>query len=93
MIIITGGLGFIGSSIANKIREFSNEEILIVDSFSNGKKFLNLNFYDNVNFIDSDLFYKRDINNLNSKKIKAIFHQGACSDTTEWNGDLILKKL
>ena len=92
MIIITGGLGFIGSSIANKIREFSNEEILIVDSFSNGKKFLNLNFYDKVNFIDSDFFYNKDINNLNPKKIKAIFHQGACSDTTEWNGNIILKK-
>mgnify|MGYP001196303066 CR=1 FL=1 len=39
MIIITGGLGFIGSSIANKLRQLNDEEILIVDDFKKGKKF------------------------------------------------------
>ena len=92
MIIITGGLGFIGSSIANKLRKNSSEEILIVDNFKNGKKFLNLKFYDNLQFISSDNFYTQSINKINPKKINAIFHQGACTNTTEWNGDLILKK-
>lgn len=92
MIIITGGLGFIGSSIANKLRENTNEEILIVDSFKNGKKFMNLNFYDRLEFVDSHKFYNHYLNSLNSKNVKAIFHQGACTNTTEWDGELVLNK-
>tara|TARA_B100000886_G_C20345214_1_gene458361 strand:+ start:31 stop:969 length:939 start_codon:yes stop_codon:yes gene_type:complete len=92
MIIVTGGLGFIGSSIANKLRELNDEEILIVDDFKKGKKFLNLNFYNNISFVDSNSFYDSYLKNINPKKIKAIFHQGACTNTTEWDGELILRK-
>ena len=91
-ILITGGLGFIGSSIANKLRENTNEEILIVDSFKNGKKFMNLNFYDRLEFVDSHKFYNHYLNSLNPKNVKAIFHQGACTNTTEWDGELVLNK-
>ena len=47
---------------------------------------MNLRFFNNVNFSDSGNFYDSYLEKINPKKIKAIFHQGACTDTTEWDG-------
>lgn len=87
MIIITGGAGFIGSNLVNKLVSKSNYEIVSVDH--NNEK--NKNYFLNDNFKkilpeDLEIFIKN-----NKKKIIAIVHLGAITSTTEKNLDLIIK--
>ncbi len=91
MIIITGGAGFIGSNLIAKLNQAGHTNILVVDNLSNGHKFENL-----VDLSIDDYIDKKDfIQLLNKsglpKQTEAIFHQGACSITTEWDGRYMLK--
>ena len=73
-ILITGGLGFIGSHITNKLIE--NNEITIIDNLSTGK----LNYLDNPDHENLTLI-KKDLNSLdltaNLKNIDYVFHLAA----------------
>lgn len=92
MHIVTGGLGFIGSNIVKYLtRKNNNEKILIIDRISNRPKYFNLPSLRNIELIDPyDTAYL--FNKLKkSKDIKAIYHLGACSDTTESNGEFLYK--
>ena len=42
MVIVTGGAGFIGSNLARMLEHQTNEDIIIVDDLSHGKKFSNI---------------------------------------------------
>ncbi len=90
MIIITGGAGLIGSNLLKSLNKDGVEDILIVDNLNHQKKIQNIS---NQNFID--YFQKNYFINLFNKsstpfkKIKAIFHLGACTNTSEKNGDYL----
>jgi ADP-L-glycero-D-manno-heptose 6-epimerase len=58
-------------------------DILAVDNLTNGEKHLNINALRFADFIDKDDLFDA-ISGITT--IDAIFHQGACSDTTERNG-------
>ncbi len=88
MIIVTGGLGFIGSNIVRKLNELNEENIIIVDNL---KKFKNKYRYP-LKFkelIDKKVFIEK-IKKNKIKNIKQIYHQGACSDTTNWDYDYLI---
>lgn len=59
-ILITGGAGFIGSNVADRLLE-ENHEVIIVDDLSNGKK---------ENISKEAKFYRCDVRN---KKLYSIF--------------------
>jgi ADP-L-glycero-D-manno-heptose 6-epimerase len=87
MIIVTGGAGFIGSNLILGLNAKGHEDILVVDDLTEGKKFRNLVNAEIMDYWDIDefsLFINE--NKTFSKKVDAIFHQGACSTTTEWDG-------
>lgn len=91
MIIVTGGTGFIGSNIVKALNDKGINEILVVDDLTDGVKFKNLSDCQIADYMDKDDFLER----IKQKStfnfhIKAIFHQGACSDTTEWNGKFMM---
>jgi len=88
MIIVTGGAGFIGSNIVHALNLRGEENILIVDDLTDGTKFKNLVDLKFQDYIDKDEFLLK-LDSLG--KIKAIFHEGACSDTTEWNGKYMME--
>ncbi len=87
MIIVTGGAGFIGSNIVYGLNQRGYDEILVVDDLTLGIKYKNLVDCTIADYMDKDTFLdkiqKGDFNNLS---ITAVFHEGACSATTEWDG-------
>lgn len=92
MIIITGGAGFIGSNIVKALNEQGYDKLLIVDNLTQGEKFTNLVDCEIDDYLDQDDFLTRILaQDTFAPTIKAIFHQGACSTTTEWNGRYMMK--
>ena len=85
MIVVTGAAGFIGSNLVKGLNTEGECDILCVDELSDGSKFVNLADADIGDYMDKDEFMAR-LTDGGLPKIEVIFHQGACSKTTEWNG-------
>jgi len=91
MIIVTGGAGFIGSNIVKGLNERGHEDILVVDHLKDGKKFRNLVDCEIMDYIDKDDFIARVSSGAGlGGKVDVIFHEGACSATTEWDGKYMM---
>ena len=87
MIVVTGGAGFIGSNIVKGLNDAGEEDIIVVDNLSNAEKHLNLNSLSIADYIDKDVFLE---NLSNFQNLSTIFHQGACSSTTEQDGKYMM---
>jgi len=86
MIIVTGGAGFIGSAIAAELNRQGSTDILIVDQkVKSSSKEKNLKKLSYRQYLEADTFLEQLENRGFDGKIEAIFHQGACSSTTETN--------
>ena len=90
MTIITGGAGFIGSVLAWKFNSLGEKDLLIVDQkakdspkWKNIAKRVGANNYSPHRYVESDEFIDRLEKKEWNGRIQAIFHMGACSDTTE----------
>ncbi len=84
MITITGGAGFIGSVLAWKFNALGEKDLLIVDQKAKGSpKWKNIAKRSFALYLESEEFLKRLEAREFDGKIQAIFHMGACSDTTE----------
>ena len=87
MIAVTGGAGFIGSNIIKGLNDTGEAEILVVDNLSNGEKHLNLNSLSIADYIDKNDY----LSNLDKlQNVSTVFHQGACSSTTEQDGKYMM---
>ena len=87
MIAVTGGAGFIGSNIIKGLNDAGETEILVVDNLSNGEKHLNLNSLSIADYIDKNDY----LSNLDKlQNVSSVFHQGACSSTTEQDGKYMM---
>ncbi len=86
MIIVTGGAGFIGSNIVTALNEAGRDDIVVVDDLADGTKFRNLVGARIADYLDKDAFLDLIETRRDLDQIDAVFHQGACTDTTEWDG-------
>ena len=80
---MTGAAGFIGYNIAKRLNLMGIKDLILLDNkekFENPSKFLNLEY--------KEYRHYTDLSNL--KNIKYIFHEGACSDTMEYNKDYMM---
>ena len=92
MIIVTGGAGFIGSNIVKGLNERGRDDILIVDNLTNMVKFKNIQGLKALDYMDKiDFAEALKAGKFNHEKIDVIFHEGACSDTMEYNGKYMMQ--
>lgn len=90
MIVVTGGAGFIGSNIVKALNEMGRSDILVVDNLKNGKKFINIADCDIADYLDKEDFQTRIFAEEGLPEIEYVFHEGACSATTEWDGKYVM---
>ena len=91
MFIVTGGAGFIGSNLVRALCE-RGEEVIVVDDLTDGRKFTNIADCDIQDYLDKDEFSRLVRSNRGfAGRPKAVFHQGACSDTTQWDGKYMME--
>ena len=91
MIIVTGGAGMIGSNIVKGLNEQGITDILVVDDLSDGHKFWNLQDCQIADYLDKDDFLNRIKSGERFDSVRALFHEGACSATTEWDGKYMME--
>ncbi|MGL4544766.1 MAG: ADP-glyceromanno-heptose 6-epimerase [Plesiomonas sp.] len=90
MIIVTGGAGMIGSNIIKALNDSGRTDILVVDNLKDGTKFVNLVDLDIADYMDKEDFIAQIMAGDDFGDIEAVFHEGACSATTEWDGKYVM---
>ena len=91
MYIVTGGAGLIGSNMVKALNGRGINDILVVDDLKEGVKFKNLADCDIVDYVDRLDFMNRIQDGQSFGRIDGVVHEGACSATTEWDGEFIMK--
>jgi len=91
MIVVTGGAGFIGSAIIAALNKRGITDILVVDELTCDQKWKNLRNLAFADYVEKGDFLKMVTENKIDSNIKALFHMGACSSTTETNASYLIK--
>ncbi len=89
-IIVTGAAGFIGSNIVKALNLRGERDIVAVDNLSRADKFHNLVDCEISDYLDKRDFVERFAAGAFGK-VRAVFHEGACSDTMETDGRYMME--
>jgi ADP-L-glycero-D-manno-heptose 6-epimerase len=87
MIIVTGGAGFIGSSLVWRLNELGESKIIIVDDLGTDEKWKNLVPLKFDDFVHKDDFISMVLDREFPFETDSIIHMGANSSTTEKDAD------
>lgn len=90
-IVVTGAAGFIGSNLVRALNDRGIARIIAVDDLEQGEKFANLADCDIADYFDKDEFSRLVEAGRFDGRVRAVMHQGACSDTTERNGRYMME--
>lgn len=96
MIIVTGGAGFIGSNIVKELNRQGRSDILIVDDLNNRKEqsqsYRNLRGLQFIDYMHKDDFLAAiQRKEFDGVDVDVVFHEGACSDTMEYDVNYMMK--
>ncbi|GAB4236112.1 MAG: ADP-glyceromanno-heptose 6-epimerase [Chlamydiales bacterium] len=88
-VVITGAAGFIGSGIVRYLNDHQIDHLILVDDIGTTEKWKNLvgkRFIDILPSAKLHSWLKE-----HADEVSAIIHMGACSDTTEKDGDFLIE--
>jgi len=90
-IIVTGAAGFIGANLVKALNARGERDIIAVDNLTRGDKVANLADLDIREFLDKRDFLRELERDNFPRKVRVVFHQGACSDTMESDGRYMME--
>jgi ADP-L-glycero-D-manno-heptose 6-epimerase len=86
-VLVTGGAGFIGSNFIKYLNSRGITDICVSDYLTNGKQYTNLGGCAYSDFVTPDAIDRTLLSHISK-----VYHFGAISSTTEWNGELVLER-
>ena len=87
MLLVTGGAGFIGSNVVAALNEAGRTDVVVNDVLGTDQKWRNL-----ANRRLADVVGTGDLFDwLEGRKLDAVIHMGAISDTTARDADLVIE--
>lgn len=89
-IIVTGAAGFVGANLVKALNARGETDIIAVDNLTRADKFRNLADCEISDYLDKTDFIER-IARREFGKVRAVFHEGACSDTMESDGRYMME--
>ena len=89
-VVVTGAAGMIGSNLVHGLNAKGVDDVIAVDDLSDGSKYRNLLGARISDYFDKEDFYGRFVRR-EFGRVDVVMHQGACSDTMEHNGRLMLE--
>jgi ADP-L-glycero-D-manno-heptose 6-epimerase len=87
MLLVTGGAGFVGSNIVAALNDAGRADVVVCDQLGHEGKWRNL-----AKRQLADIVPPRELPDwLNGRRLEAIIHMGAISETTATDGDLVIE--
>jgi ADP-L-glycero-D-manno-heptose 6-epimerase len=87
MLLVTGGAGFIGSNVVAALNDASHADVVVCDVLGHDGKWRNL-----AKRQLADLVPPAELLDwLKGRKLEAVIHLGAISETTATDGDLVVE--
>src|SRR6516165_2785435 len=86
MLLVTGGAGFIGSNFVASLNDVGHSDIIISDALGSDGKWRNLQKHRFADLVPPSELLRW----LDNRKLEAVIHLGAISDTTASDADLVL---
>jgi ADP-L-glycero-D-manno-heptose 6-epimerase len=87
MLLVTGGAGFIGSNVVAALNEAGRTDVVVNDVLGTDQKWRNL-----AKRRLADVIAPADLPRwLDGRKLDAVIHMGAISDTTASDADLVIE--
>ena len=87
MLLVTGGAGFIGSNIVAALNDAGRADVVVSDMLGQGRKWQNLAKRQLADFVPPSELRGW----LEGRKLDAVIHMGAISETTATDGDLVIE--
>ena len=88
-VVVSGAAGFIGSQLLRGLNRIGVDDIVAVDTLGAADAFANLVGTRIADLVEPDAFYGR-FSRGEFGHVDIVFHQGACTDTMERDGRLMM---
>src|ERR1700704_4044554 len=87
MLLVTGGAGFIGSNVVASLNDAGRGDVVVNDMLGSEAKWRNLQKRQLADFVPPAELFRW----LDGRKLDAVIHMGAISDTTARDGDAVME--